>query len=53
MIRSMDKVQFESRCEISEAVTVLDVFLEEHPNAEEKQTATKLRDMLDVMYMEW
>lgn len=49
----MDKIQFESRCEIDEIVCALDTFTKEHPNAREKQTAERLKDLLDVMYISW
>lgn len=53
MISDMDKIKFQSRREIDETMAALDIFLNEHPKADEKKTVTRLRDLLDVMYMEW
>ena len=53
MERNMDKIQFESRYEIDEVVSALETFLQEHPNAREKETVKRLADLLDVMYMQW
>lgn len=53
MVKDMDKIQFQSRNEIGESVTALDTFLKEHPKSSEKKTVTRLRDLLDVMFMEW
>lgn len=49
----MDKIQFESRSEISETMTALNTFLQEHPNADEEITVTRLFNLLDVMYISW
>lgn len=53
MVKKMDKIQFEYRSEINETVTAIDTFLEEHPHAGEKETVTRLRDLLEVMYIGW
>ena len=52
MQRSVDKITFESRREIYNIINALDVFLEEHQEVE-KQDIERLRDLLDVMEMEW
>lgn len=53
MKKGNDTIQFESRYEIDEVVSALDTFMEEHPNAREKESVERLKDLLDVMYMEW
>ena len=53
MQRNMDKIVFESRCEIDEVCDALDTFLKEHPSARGKETGEKLNNLLDAMYMEW
>lgn len=53
MKKNMDNIQFESRYEIDEVVSVCETFLKEHPNARGKETVERLRDLLDAMYMEW
>lgn len=47
MQRDMDKIQFESRAEISKIIEAL----EESPKQDE--TVQRMIDLLDVMYMEW
>ena len=47
MQKDMDTIQFESRREIEEVMSVL----EQH--TEENQTVKELYDLLDVMHMEW
>lgn len=49
----MDKIVFEDRTEIDEIASALDTFLKEHPNARERDSAVKLVNMLDSMYMSW
>lgn len=49
----MDKIVFEDRTEIDEIASALDTFLKEHPEAREKESAKKLMNMLDSMYMSW
>lgn len=53
MRRNMDEIQFESKCEIDEVVSALETFIEEHPNARERSSAERLKNLLDVMYMVW
>ena len=53
MKKNMDKIQFEDRQEVDEVLSALDTFQQEHPNASEKDTVKQLRDLLDVMYIEW
>ncbi len=53
MIKDLDKIKFQSRSEIDETMTALDTFLNEHPEAGEKKTVTRLRDLLEVMYISW
>lgn len=52
MQRSVDKITFESRREICNIINALDAFLEEHQKDENKDIE-RLRDLLDVMEMEW
>ena len=47
MRKDMDTIQFESRREIEEVMSVL----EQH--TEENQTVKELYDLLEVMHMEW
>ena len=49
----MDQIQFESRYEIEEVVNALDTYLEEHPQSRSKNTVQKMKDLLDIMHMEW
>ena len=53
MKKSMDTIQFESRYELSDLISALETFLEEHPKAEEGKSVERLRDLLDAMCMEW
>lgn len=53
MRKDMDKIVFESRIEIDEICEALGTFLQEHPKAKNKDSAQKLSDLLDAMYMEW
>ena len=53
MTKGNDNIQFESRYEIDEIVSALETFLQEHPEAREKETVKQLCNLLDVMYMEW
>lgn len=53
MQKNMDTIQFESRYEIDEVCDALDTFLKEHPNARGKETVERLKNLLDVMFMEW
>lgn len=47
MQKDMDTIQFESRREIEEVMSVL----EQH--TEENKTVKELYDLLDAMHMEW
>ena len=47
MTKDMDTIQFESRREIEEVMSVL----EQH--TEENQTVKELHNLLEVMHMEW
>ena len=53
MKKNMDKVTFESRNELYNIINALDAYIEEHPKAEERRDAKRLRDLLDAMAMEW
>lgn len=53
MQKNMDKIQFESRCEIDEIVDALDTYQKEHPKSRSKETVQKMLDLLNMMYMEW
>lgn len=48
-----DKIQFESRNEVSEVMSALDTFIEEHKGAKEIKAVKRLNDLLDVIYMSW
>ena len=49
MKKEMDKIIFESRREIDEVVHAL----EQIPEEKKSESAKRLADLLDVMYMEW
>ena len=51
MKRYMDTVTFESRLEVDEIYVALDTYAEEHKEAPE--SVKRLRDMLNVLYIEW
>lgn len=53
MKKNMDKITFESRSEVYNIVNALDAFLENHTRATERKDAERLRDLLEVMAMEW
>lgn len=53
MQRDMDCIQFESRQEIEEIMTVIDKYVEQNPSEKENKTLERLFALLDVMHMEW
>lgn len=53
MKKEMDKIQFESRCEIEDIHCALEIFLKEHPNHHSVKEVRCLKDKLEVMHMEW
>lgn len=53
MKKGNDTIQMESRYEIDEVISALETFLDEHPKAREKGTIETMRNLLEVMYMEW
>lgn len=48
-----DKIQFESRNEVSEVMSALDMFIEEHQDSKEVKTIERLNNLLDVIYISW
>lgn len=53
MKKSSGKIEFEYRYEVDEVLCALDLFVQEHPEYEHKETIDQLRGLLDVMYVSW
>lgn len=53
MKKNMDTIQFESREEVRELISVLEKYVDAYPKEKDNQTVKKLYNLLDVMEMEW
>ena len=53
MILDMDKIQFESRYEISVIIKALEEWQENHRSNSDNDTIQELIDKLDAMLMSW
>lgn len=49
----MDKIQFESRIEITAIAGALEKYLQNQKKPDDGQTIQELIDLLDKMYMSW
>ena len=53
MQRDMDKIQFESRNEIREIMSVIDKYVKQNPKEKNNKTLERFFDCLDAMDMMW
>ncbi len=53
MKQNMDKIQFESRLEISDILLVLERYKRAYPEDKDNKTLNRLYDLLSVMEIEW
>lgn len=53
MKKDLDKIQFDSRYEISNLMKVIDKYIKQNPNEKNNETLMRFLDLLDGIYMDW
>ena len=53
MVQIKDSIQFETRQEITDIMTALETYINEHSDEEDISTAEEMMDMLDSMRISW